>query len=257
MIFADTHTHLYLEQFNEDIDIVVENAIKNSVELLFLPNIDSNSILPLLELSKKYPNNCFPLLALHPTDVKDDYKKEILILEQYLKKEIFYGIGETGIDLYWDKTYLKQQIESFEIHCQWSIEHNLPLIIHTRKSHNETIEVLNNYKTKNLKGIFHCFSGSYEQAKEIVNRGFYLGIGGTSTYKNSKLDEVLIKIGIENILLETDSPFLPPVPHRGERNESKYIRIIAEKIAEIFNLPLEKIAEITTYNTKKLFKLEP
>ncbi len=256
MIFVDTHTHLYLEQFDNDRELSIQNAINDGVKFFFLPNIDVKSLPLILDLSKKFPNNCFPLIALHPTDVKSDFKTQLAVMEIALKNNKFYGIGETGIDLYWDKTFLVQQKQALDIQCNWALENSLPIIIHSRQSHNEIFDVIKLYKGKSLTGIFHCFSGDYNQAKQIIDFGFLLGIGGPITYKKSTLPEVISKIGIKNIVLETDSPFLPPVPHRGERNESKYVKIIAAKIAEISKSSLDEVAEITTQNALNIFKIK-
>ncbi len=257
MVFTDTHTHLYLNAFDSDRAESIHRAMDSGVKYFFLPNIDSSSINSLMDVCRLFPKNCFPLMALHPTDVKENYISELTIIRKFIESNIniLKGIGETGIDLYWDKTFLSEQKKSLAIHADWALEFNLPLIIHSRESYNEIFEVLNHYKDKGLKGIFHCFSGNIEQANEIIDFGFYLGIGGPITYKNGKLAEVIKQVSIQNILLETDSPFLPPVPHRGERNESFYIPIIAQKISDILNISTEEVAQITTSNAIKLFNI--
>ncbi len=259
MIFIDTHSHLYLEAFDADRSEAIQRAIDKEVKYIILPNIDSLSINSLMDVCNLFPENCFPMMALHPTDVKENYNQEINFIQNFMESNLnlIKGIGETGIDLYWDKTFLAQQKESLSIHINWSLKYDLPLIIHSRESHAEIFEILNIYKNIGLKGIFHCFSGSYEQAKQILDFGFLLGIGGPITYKNSKLAEVIKQIGVNNLVLETDSPYLPPVPHRGKRNESSYIPLIASKISEILQITIEEVAQITTTNSIKLFKLKP
>ena len=258
MVFADTHTHIYLNAFDDDRHQAIQRAFDVGVKYLFVPNIDAQTIPKVLELGKLYPNQVFPLLALHPTDVKSEYLFQISAIERAIHENInlVKGIGESGIDLYWDKTFLKEQKHSLEIHTNWAIQYDLPLIIHARESHEEIFEVLQNFKNKNLKGIFHCFSGDYEQAKQIVDFGFLMGIGGLLTYKKSTLPEVIKKFSLYNFVLETDSPFLPPVPHRGQRNESSYIPIIAKKMAEIFETDISTIANITTQNATTLFNIK-
>lgn len=257
MILADTHTHLYLNAFDSDRKESVQRAMDVGVKYFFLPNIDSSSINSLMNVYRLFPKNCFPLMALHPTDVKENFQSELMIIRNFIDSNIniVKGIGETGIDLYWDKTFLSEQKTSLAIHADWALEFNLPLIIHSRESHNEIFDVLNTYKGRGLKGVFHCFSGTHEQANEIIDFGFFLGIGGPVTYKNGKLAEVIKEIPLQYIMLETDSPFLPPVPHRGERNESSYIPIIAQKMAEIIGVSIEEVAQITTKNALDLFNI--
>ncbi len=253
MKFIDTHTHLYLTQFDDDRDIVVKRAIDSSVEKMFLPNIDSKSIDKLLELSHSYPKNCFPMIGLHPTSVDENYKDELNKLEKYLGKEKFYAIGEIGIDLYWDKTFIKEQQEVFRYQINMAKEGNLPIIIHARESFNEIFEIVEKEKNEKLTGIFHSFTGNREQAEKIINWGFKIGIGGILTFKNSNLSETLKNVDIKNIVLETDSPYLAPTPKRGKRNESSYLIYIAEKIAQIKNITIEEVAEVCYANTKEIF----
>ncbi len=257
MVFADTHTHIYLNAFDDDRLLAIQRAFDAGVKYLFVPNIDEQTIPKVLALAHQYPNQVFPLLALHPTDVKSDYLQQIMAIEKALLDNICLvkGIGETGIDLYWDKTFLKEQKHSLEIHAHWAIKYDIPLIIHARDSHSEIFEVLQNFKNRNLKGIFHCFSGNYEQAKQIVDFGFLMGIGGTLTYKTSTLPAVIKNFQLENFVLETDSPFLPPVPFRGKRNESSYIPLIADKMAKIYNTDIQTVANITTKNAITLFNI--
>lgn len=256
MTFIDTHTHLFDEQFFNDIDKIILDAKNANLEACFLPNVDQETVQAMLNLCHQYPNFCYPMIGLHPCSVKENY---LTILKEFytlLNQKVFWGIGETGLDYYWDKTYIKQQKEALKIQAEWALEKDLPLILHTRDAMYETIELIKTCQNGKLKGIFHCFSGSYEQAKEIMKLGFYMGIGGVVTYKNSKLPETLKKIPLDFLVLETDSPYLTPVPFRGKRNESSYLPIIAQKLAEIYDCSLEKIAEITTANAKKLFQLK-
>ncbi|MDD2345051.1 MAG: TatD family hydrolase [Bacteroidales bacterium] len=258
MIFADTHTHIYLNAFDADRTEAIQRAFDEGVKYLFVPNIDVQTIESVLALAQRFPNQVFPMLALHPTSVKSDYLQQISIIEKMLHEHenLVKGIGETGIDLYWDKTFLKEQQDSLEIHAQWAIEMDKPLIVHARESHKEIFEVLQTFKNQNLKGIFHCFSGDYENAKQIVEMGFLMGIGGPLTYKKSTLPSIVKQFQLKHFVLETDSPFLPPVPYRGKRNESSYIPLIASKMAELFDTNIETIAKITTQNAITLFKIK-
>ncbi len=252
-MFIDTHSHLYSEDFDSDIKDVIERAQNANIGKIVLPDIDSECRNKMLSLSDKYPEFLYPLIGLHPTSVKENFKQEIKEIELLLEKRKFWGIGETGIDLYWDKTFKTQQIESFSFHIELSLKYNLPLIVHARESLNEIFSVLDNYNSKKLKGIFHCFSGNEEEAHRAIDNGFLLGIGGVLTFKNSSLKDVINKIKLENIVLETDSPYLAPVPFRGKRNESSYLVKVAEKVAEIHNISLEKVESATTENAIKIF----
>ncbi len=256
MKFIDTHTHLFLEHFNDDIDTVIKTAIEKGVEKFFLPNIDSESINDVLELTKQYPDNCFPLSGLHPTSVNENYVQELGMVEKLLNEHKFYGIGETGIDLYWDKTFIKEQEEAFAFQLELAKKHELPIIIHVRDSFDEVFKVVDAHNDESLTGIFHCFTGDYTQARKVIEYGgFKLGIGGVITFKNSKLGETIEEIPLEHIVLETDSPYLAPTPYRGKRNESSYIPIIAEKVAELHKISVEEVAKITTINASTIFKL--
>jgi len=254
-MFIDSHTHLFLKNFKNDIEDVIQNSIKSNVRKFLLPNIDSTTIEPMLNLVKRYPLNCFPTIGLHPCSVKKNYKEELIIVEKSLLKHKYYAIGEIGIDLYWDKKYIEEQKEAFKFQVQLSEKYNLPVIIHVRNSFNEVFSVLEKIKTKNTKGVFHCFSGDYKQAQKAINMGFKLGIGGVVTYSNSKLKDFLNKIDLKHILLETDSPYLSPHPFRGKRNESKNIKVIAEKLSEIYKCDIKEIEKTTTDNATKLFKI--
>jgi TatD DNase family protein len=255
MKFIDTHTHLYLSQFDDDRDIVVKNAIENNIEKMFLPNIDSKSIGKLLELSGKYPKNCFPMLGLHPTSVNNNYQEELSILEKYLDKTKFYAIGEIGIDLYWDKTFIKEQQQAFLYQIKMAKKNMLPIVIHARDSFNEIFEIVEKENDERLTGIFHSFTGNLEQANKIIQWGFKIGLGGILSFKNSDLDKTVKNIDLQHIVLETDSPYLAPTPKRGKRNESSYLIYIAEKIAQIKNISIEEVAKICYKNSSEIFNL--
>ena len=257
MDLIDTHTHLYLSQFDNDIDNVIQNAIDNGVTKMFLPNIDSTTTSQMLSLSEKYPENCFPMIGLHPCSVKGNtIKKEISHVEEMLEKNNFLAIGEIGLDLYWDSSTLEIQKQAFEDQINLAKKHKLPIVIHVRESFKEAIEIVERLNSDNLSGVFHCFTGDYQDAQRVINlKGFYLGVGGVVTFKNGGLDKIVDKISLDHIILETDSPYLTPTPYRGARNESKYILNIAQKLSEIYNIDIQKIAEITTENAHKLFKI--
>lgn len=250
----DTHCHLYSEEFKDDIDEVINRAKVEGVTKFFLPAIDSTCLDAMLALEKQYPNECIAMMGLHPCYVKENYKDELSIVETQLAARSFAAVGEIGLDFYWDKTFAAQQYEAFELQMQWALDKQLPIVIHTRNAMQETLNTVKPYAAKGLKGIFHCFSGSYESAKQIVDMGFLLGIGGVITYKNAGLPEALERISVEHLVLETDAPYLTPVPFRGKRNESSYLKYIIEKLAAVKNISVEELAEITTSNAEKLFK---
>lgn len=254
MILTDTHTHLYSEQFDEDRAAMIQRAFDLGVERIFLPNIDSSSISGMLALQQQFPKNCFAMMGLHPTSVKENYLKELQLVEQHLNKGQFCAIGEIGIDLFWDKTFLKQQQDAFRTQINWAKQRNLPFVIHCRDSFNEIFEILDELNDGNMRGIFHCFTGDLEQANKVIAYGgFKLGIGGVVTFKNSGLEQVLQQIDISNLVLETDSPYLAPVPYRGKRNETSYIINVAEKLSDIYQIPIEEVAKITTQNSIEVF----
>ncbi len=255
MILTDTHAHLYLEQFDADRHDAIREALAKRVEYFLLPNIDKDSIRPMLQLCHDFPGHCFPMMGLHPTSVKSDFKEQLDIVKSWLKKEKFFAIGEMGIDLYWDKTFFREQQEAFRAQVDLALEYDLPVVIHSRESFSEIFELLEDVRQPGLRGVFHCFTGNLQQAEHIIGMGFMLGIGGVLTYKNSGLADVIDNIPLEHLLLETDAPFLAPVPHRGKRNESKFIPVIAEKIAGIKKISVEEVAETTTANARKLFGL--
>ncbi len=253
MNLTDTHSHLYLQQFDEDRDSTMKRALKNHVSKIYLPNIDSSTIKPMLQLTEAFPENVFPLMGLHPGSVKKNFEEELATVKKWLDKKIFYGVGEVGIDLYWDTSQKERQIMAFREQLKYSLKYNLPVIIHARNSFDEIFMVLEEFSAKQLSGIFHSFTGNIKQAEKAINAGFKIGINGIITFKNSGLSEVVKKIKLENIVLETDSPYLSPVPKRGKRNESSYLLYIGEKLAEIFSTDLETIARITSQNAKQVF----
>jgi len=254
MILTDTHTHLYSDQFNDDIDTVIGNCLETGIERLFLPNIDASSIQPMLDLAKKYPENCFPMMGLHPTSVKENYQDKLQLVEEWLNKQQFCAIGEIGIDLYWDKSTLAIQQDAFRTQINWAKERNLPFVIHCRDAFDEIFEILDELNDEKMRGIFHCFTGTVEQAQHIIDYdGFKIGIGGVVTFKNAGLDKVVEQLDLEHLVLETDSPYLAPTPYRGKRNESAYLYNIAAKLAEIYHKPIEEIAKVTTNNSIEVF----
>lgn len=252
-MFIDTHTHLYSEEFNVDRKAVILSAINLGVEKFFLPNVDSSSIQGMLELEQQFPANCFPMMGLHPCSVKENYLEELTIVKSWLDKRRFFAIGEIGMDLYWDKTFVKEQEWAFRQQIEWAMEFNYTIVIHCRNAFDEIFTVLKSYP-KLPKGIFHCFSGTFEQAQHILDLGnFKLGIGGVVTFKNSGLDKVVEQLSINDLVLETDAPYLAPNPHRGKRNESAYIPLVAQKIADLKQLSIEDVALITTKNAEEIF----
>jgi len=254
MIFADTHSHLYLNDFDDDRYKVIEEAVNRGIRYIILPNIDSTTIEKMRTVASEYSRWLYRLIGLHPTSIKEDYKKELDIIEEELNKNSneYYGIGEIGIDLYWDKTYLKEQKEAFLYQLKFAEQYNFPVSIHTRNSFETVIDIIKKAKL-NINGVFHCFQSTIDGAKQAIDLGFMIGVGGTITYKNSKVVEVVENIDLEHILLETDAPYLSPVPYRGKRNEEKYLIVIAEKIAAIKNCSIEEVAKITTQNMLGLF----
>ncbi|TNE69717.1 MAG: TatD family deoxyribonuclease [Bacteroidetes bacterium] len=252
---VDTHAHLYSRKFSHDRPEMVRRAIDAGVSRLYLPNIDGESIDAMLELEAAFPENCFAMMGLHPSSVQPDtWEAELALVEKWLQERQWAGVGETGIDLYWDKSTLPIQQKSFARHIEWAKDLDLPLIIHSRESNEECLELVKAGQDGRLRGIFHCFSGSVEQARRMTDLGFMLGIGGTLTYKNSGVAEVIQEIPVEHLVLETDAPYLPPVPHRGKRNESAYIVFVAEKLAEVKGIPLAEVAAATTENALRMFR---
>lgn len=251
--FTDTHTHLYSEEFNEDRDAMILRAIENGVTKLFVPSIDSSYTQQMYALEKQYPQHVFLMMGLHPCYVKENYLEELAHVEKELTTRTFSAIGEIGIDLYWDKTFLKEQQLVFQHQIQLAKKHSLPINIHCRDAFDEIFEILEHEKSNDLFGIFHCFTGDKKQAIQAIDCGMKLGIGGVATFKNGKIDQFLNEIPLENIVLETDAPYLAPAPNRGKRNESSYIPLIAEKLATLYQLSVSEIAHITTKNAKEVF----
>ena len=252
-MFVDSHSHIYSEEFSTDRAEVIARAVKAGVNKIILPNIDSSTIKSMLDLADSSPQLFIPLIGLHPTSVKEDFRKELQIMEYWFDKRKFSGIGEIGIDLYWDKTFINEQIEAFRIQIGWAKKMRIPIVIHVRDSFQEVFEVLQQEKAESLSGVFHSFTGNTDQAAQVVDLGFKIGIGGIVTFKNSGLGAVVQQIDLQHILLETDSPWLAPVPHRGRRNESAFITAIAAKIALLHETSIEEVARITTQNAQQLF----
>ena len=253
MILTDTHTHLYSEEFENDRTEMIQRAIDIGVSRFFVPSIDSSYTQKMYDLETQFPNNIFLMMGLHPTYVKENYLEELAHVENELAQKKFYAIGEIGIDLFWDKTFLKQQQIAFQRQIQLAKKYKLAINIHCRDAFDEVFEVLDSECATDLFGIFHCFTGDFGQAKRAIDLNMKLGIGGVATFKNGKIDQFLNEIDLQHIVLETDSPYLSPVPHRGKRNESSYTKIVAEKLSEIYQLPIEDIARITTENSKAIF----
>ncbi|MCX8020767.1 MAG: TatD family hydrolase [Chitinophagaceae bacterium] len=253
MTFADTHTHIYLSDFENDREQMIERAVHAGVKACLLPAIDRSEHTNLLNLCQKYPTFCFPMMGLHPCSVKENYKEELNEVYSLLTTRKFYGIGEIGLDFYWDKTFVEEQKEAFFTQLEWASHFKLPVSIHSRNALDDCIQIVKYFPKGTLSGVFHCFAGNERQAKEITEYGFYLGIGGVATYKNAGLDATLKHIAPGFLVLETDAPYLTPVPFRGKRNEPAYLKYVAEKIAMIKNITVEEVAEITTRNAQKIF----
>ncbi|MXV39029.1 YchF/TatD family DNA exonuclease [Flavobacteriaceae bacterium Ap0902] len=253
-MLIDTHNHIYSEKFDEDRDKVIQRALDSGVGEFYLPAIDSTYTERMLDVEQKYPEIMHLMMGLHPTSVTENYLEELEKVKTWLDRRSFAAVGEIGIDLYWDKTFLNQQQEAFSIQIDWAKEKKLPIVIHTRNSFLETFEVLENKNSADLFGIFHCFTGTIEDAKRAIDLGFALGIGGVVTFKNGKIDKFLDEIDLEHIVLETDAPYLAPVPYRGKRNEPAYIPLVVEKLSSIYQVSPKEIEEITTQNAKRIFK---
>jgi len=253
MILTDTHTHLYSKDFNEDRAEVMARAISNNVTRFFIPAIDSSHTNAMYELEKQFPENVHLMMGLHPTSVKENFEEELQHVEEEFEKRKFIAVGEIGIDLYWDKTLLQQQQIAFKRQIQLAKSMNLPIVIHCRDAFDEVFEVLESEKGDALFGIFHCFTGDLEQAKKAVSFNMKLGIGGVATFKNGGLDKFLAQIPLKEIVLETDSPYLAPAPHRGKRNESSYLKLVADKLSDIYEVDIETVAEVTTQNSIDIF----
>ncbi len=256
MNFIDSHTHLYLDQFSEDRALVIERAIQQGVGRMLLPAIDSSTFEAMTKLAANYPKNCLPMIGLHPTSINKQVSKELAFVESELNTGKYIAVGEIGIDLYWDKTFAEEQTSAFHHQLKLAKKHQLPVVIHMRDSFTEVYQVVKTELNTDLRGVFHCFTGTLDEAHKIIDMGFKLGIGGVLTFKNSGLSEVVAQLPLESIILETDSPYLTPTPYRGKRNESSYIPMIAQKLAEITGKPIAEIAEITTHNATQLFNLQ-
>jgi len=252
-MFVDTHSHIYSEEFSSDRNEVIARALKAGVNKIILPNIDSSTIKPMLDLADSNPGLFIPLIGLHPTSVKEDFHKELEIIEYWFNKRKFSGIGEIGIDLYWDKSFIHEQMEVFQIQINWAKKAGIPVVIHVRDSFHEVLEVVQREKQKSLTGVFHSFTGTIDQAEQVIDLGFKIGIGGIVTFKNSGMDKIVQQIDLKHILLETDAPWLAPVPHRGHRNECAFITATAAKVASLHEISLEEVARITTQNAQQLF----
>lgn len=255
MRLIDTHCHLYLQEFKNDIEVIIKRAEYIGIEKFYLPAIDSSEADNLILLEKKFPGKCIAMMGLHPCSVKEDFRSELEIVKKYLAQRKFAAVGEIGIDLHWDKTFVAEQYEAFELQIEWALQYDLPIVIHSRDAMDETIAVVKKFVARGVRGIFHCFSGTYEQASAIIDAGFYLGIGGVITYKNAGLAEVISRVDIKHLVLETDAPYLTPAPFRGKRNESSYLQYVIEKLAQIKNVSVEEVAAVTTANAEKIFGL--
>lgn len=249
----DTHTHLYVKSFKNDVEAVISRALETGVSRFYLPAIDSSETESLLELESRYPGTCIAMMGLHPCSVKEDYQSELKQVEDWLSKRKFAAVGEIGLDYYWDKTFVDQQKEAFHRQIEWALQYDIPIVIHSRNSIDDCLEIVRQHQKGKLRGIFHCFTEDLASAQKIMDLGFYMGIGGVLTYKNSGLAEVVKEIPMEYLVLETDAPYLTPVPFRGKRNESSYIKYVAEKLADVKGISLEDVAKITTTNAEKIF----
>jgi len=253
MQLIDTHCHLYSKTFAGDIAEVIQRAEKEGVEKFYLPAIDSGVLEDLLALERQYPGKCIGMMGLHPCSVKADYEAELKLVEEWLGRRRFAAVGEIGLDFYWDRSFDEQQYDAFHRQIEWALHYELPIVLHSRDSIPESIKVVREHQDGRLRGIFHCYTGGVDGAREIIDLGFYLGIGGVLTYKNSGLAETLKEIPLENMVLETDAPYLSPVPFRGKRNESSYLKWVVARLAEVKGLPVEEVARITTENAQKIF----
>lgn len=255
MTMIDTHSHIYLPEFEQDRLAMLERAEKEGVKKILLPAIDSSSHEAMLKLEEEKPSAYLSMMGVHPCSVKENYRDELKIVKDYLEKRAFKAVGEIGLDFYWDKTFSAQQYAAFHEQIEWALHFELPIAIHSRNSTDECIKVVTEHQKGKLKGVFHCFSGDAGQAQQVTDLGFYLGIGGVVTFKNSGLDKVLEDVSMSNIVIETDAPYLAPVPFRGKRNEPSYLKYVVEKIASIKNISVDEVADITTANAEKLFSL--
>lgn len=254
-MYIDTHAHIYADQFKKDLEETLARAHQAGVGKILMPNIDHTSIDSMMEVELKDPANYIAMMGLHPCSVKKDFERELYLIEEWFGKRDFIAVGEVGIDLYWDKTFLSQQVEALKIQVEWAKQRKVPVVIHARDSLSEIFEVLDELNDDDLTGVFHCFSGDLKEAEQALSYGFYLGIGGVSTFKNGGLDMVLPHVSLDHIVLETDCPYLAPVPHRGKRNESSYIPLIAKRVADLMEKEVEEVEEMTTQNALNMFQL--
>lgn len=255
-MLIDSHTHLYSEEFSDDIEMVMQRAFDAGVSKFYLPAIDSTTHQKMIALENAYPHKCFAMMGLHPCSVKENFEEELKIIDDYLQQRNFAAIGEIGLDFYWDTTFTQEQYVAFERQMQWALDKQLPIVIHSRNSMQETIEAVKPFANKGLKGIFHCFGGSVEEAKQIIDMDFLLGIGGVLTYKKANLAQMIAQVPLEYIVLETDAPYLSPVPFRGKRNESAYLEYICQALANAKNVSFAEAATVTSANAERLFKLK-
>lgn len=253
MRLIDTHCHLYGKTFTRDIEEVIQRAEKEGVEKFYLPAIDSSELDDLLALEQRFPGKCIAMIGLHPCSVRADYELELKLVEDWLGRRPFAAVGEIGLDFHWDRSFETQQYDAFHRQIEWALQYEIPIVIHSRESMTQSIGVVQEHQNGRLRGIFHCFSGDLAAAKAIISAGFYLGIGGVVTYKNAGLAEVLAQIGLEHMVLETDAPYLTPVPFRGKRNESSYLKYIVARLAEVKGVSVEEVARITTQNAQNIF----
>lgn len=255
MQFVDTHTHIYDKEFDADRTEVVQSAVENGVQMMLLPNVDITTIAPMLDTFEHFSDHCRMMMGLQPEEVRDDYKTVLARIEKELERDIYIGVGEIGLDFYWDAIFEKQQIEAFEVQLDWAKQLGLPLSIHCRNAFEKMVKILEKKQDGDLRGVMHCFNGTLDEAKTYLDLGFHLGLGGVITYKSCHVRDFLAEIPLERIVLETDAPYLAPVPHRGKRNEPVLIVDTARKIAEILNITIEQVASATTNNAKSLFKI--
>jgi TatD DNase family protein len=253
MILTDTHIHLYADEYSDNLDTLIRDAVQKNISRFFIPNVDSTTMDPLFDICRNYKGTCFPMLGLHPCNINAQFREQLAIIKQRAENEKIFAVGEIGIDLYWDKTFRKEQEEAFIIQLQWAKEWNLPVVIHSREATDVIIDLLSANRQLESRGIFHCFSGSSEQAEKIIELGFFLGIGGVLTFKNAGLDKVIADIDISKIVIETDGPYLAPAPYRGKRNDPSFLYLIAEKLAAIKNMTLDEVAAVTTENSLAIF----
>lgn len=255
MVLFDTHSHIYVPEFDNDRGDMMERADKAGIAKVLMPAIDSSTHGAMLQLTQHFPGVCLPMMGVHPCSVKTDYENELKVAENHLASGEYVAVGETGLDFYWDTTYTEQQYTAFQKQIDWALQYDIPVVIHSRNSIDECIEMIEKNQDGKLRGVFHCFTGTAEQAQKIIGLGFFLGIGGVVTFKNSGLDKIVATLPMESMVLETDAPYLAPVPHRGKRNEPSYLSLVAQKMADVTGLTLEEVARITTANATKLFRL--